>query len=226
MAKPEQEQRSAKPPERQRGLAARILSVVRWRPSASHWPPLARVAISVAILLHFACVLLATYTAAPPFSKLAQDLVQPARPYINALDLNHGYRFFAPDPGPSHLIRYHLHWPDGHGRDGVFPNLAEERPRLLYHRYFMLAEHLEGLYEESQQFPEHAVERRNAEAGLHALVKSYADELMRRSGATQVRLELVEHDIPTPDEYLAGKRLDDARLFQSVDLGTFTRETP
>jgi hypothetical protein len=224
MANPGQTRTLSEQPEGNR--LGRFARIVRWRPPASNWSALARNLVSLAILLHLGCVLLATYTAAPPFSKLSQDLATPFRPYINALDLNHGYRFFAPDPGPSHLIRYHLEWSDGRRRDGVFPNLAEESPRLLYHRYFMLSEHLDGFYEESRQYPEGSVERRDAEAGLHGFVKSYALELLRRDGASQVRLELVEHGIPTPDQYLNGKRLDDPSLFQTVDLGTFTEGAP
>ncbi len=148
-------------------------------------------------------------------------------PYINALDLNHGYRFFAPDPGPSHLIRYHLHWSDGHGRDGVFPNLTEERPRLLYHRYFMLAEHLEGLYEESQQFPEHSVERRNAEAGLDGVSAVVRRRIVApqseqcKCGSNWSSTRFLRR---TNFSQASGSTI--ARLFQSVDLGTFTREAP
>ena len=35
------------------------------------------------------------------------------RPYLEAAYLDHGYAFFAPDPGPSHLVRYELEFDDG-----------------------------------------------------------------------------------------------------------------
>ena len=111
-------------------------------PIAPGWSPRARAIVSLLIVVHLSAVLLAALTAVGG-SDLWRLLAVPLGPYIQAVDLkNHGYRFFAPDPGPSHLVRYYLTMPDGSQREGVFPNLAEEKPRLLYHRYFMLSEHL------------------------------------------------------------------------------------
>jgi hypothetical protein len=193
------------------------------------WP---RVFVSSLLVLHLTAVMLPPLWVGPSGdSKLWQTISTPFRPYIEAADLNHGYRFFGPDPGPSHLIRYHLEMPDGASRDDVFPNLAEERPRLLYHRYFMLSEHLNGLYEGqmiakgegSPGMPENSPQRRAAEQAFHAMVRSYADELLRRTGAKSVRMELVEHDFPSPEEFQRGLRLDDPSLYRTVaDLGTFT----
>jgi hypothetical protein len=178
-------------------------------------------------------------------SKLWQALARPFRGYIEMADLDHGYRFFGPEPGASHLVRYQLEMPDGSKREDVFPNLAEERPRLLYHRYFMLAEHLNMLYgpvdqiDEAHQMAEKnlppmapervAVERgyQAANASLHAMVRSYADELLHRTGAKSVHLELIEHAFPPPDAVLAGMKLNDPSLYrQEADLGTFTEHSP
>ena len=92
-------------------------------PAPATWSVRARAVASLLIALHLAAVILAACTIIPPQSDLLMALSWPLRPYINAADLNHGYRFFAPDPGPSHLVRYHLQWADGRQRDGVFPNL-------------------------------------------------------------------------------------------------------
>ena len=167
-------------------------------------------------------------------------------PYIEAADLNHGYRFFGPDPGPGHLVRYHLEMPDGSSRDDVFPNLAEERPRLLYHRYFMLSEHLDGLHSDLEQLnegllsakgeglPENSLElrqtkiaERKSQITYDAMIRSYADEILRRTGAKRVHMELIEHDFPSPDEFLKGLRLDDPSLYRKIaDLGTFPEQKP
>lgn len=63
-------------------------------------------------------------------------------PIHQALYLSHGYRFFAPDPGPSHLLIYRLHYPDGEVRERRFPDADRISPRLRYHRWFMLSETL------------------------------------------------------------------------------------
>src|SRR5258708_28220683 len=118
------------------------------------WSPRTRAAVSAMILFHLAAAVVAALVAAPPVSDLSSAVASVFRPYINAVDLNHGYRFFAPDPGPSHLVRYHLEFSDGSKRDGQFPNLDEERPRLLYHRYFMLSEKLFGFYAAVQEIDE------------------------------------------------------------------------
>jgi hypothetical protein len=199
------------------------------------WSPLARGVVSELILLHLSAVVLAAIVAAPPSSDLSRSVATVVRPYINAADLNHGYRFFAPDPGPSHLVRYHLEFADGSKRDGQFPNLAEEWPRLIYHRYFMLSEHLDALFIQWQQLLENSTapiplamqqkalhDSRGAERLYHAFARSFGNELLRRHGAVKVTLELVEHAIPPPDDVARGQKLDDEALYRVIDtLGPF-----
>ncbi len=199
------------------------------------WSPAARGVVSGVILFHLAAAFIAAVVASPPTSELSRAVATAFRPYINAVDLNHGYRFFAPDPGPSHLVRYHLEFADGSRRDGQFPNLEEQRPRLLYHRYFMLSEKLFGFYgvlrdldESSKESPslqalqELNKAKRDAELTYHTFARSYGNELLRRTGAKRVTLELVEHLVPRPEFVAAGKRLDDPSLFFVRDtLGPF-----
>jgi hypothetical protein len=200
------------------------------------WSPRLRAIASVVIVFHMSAVIVAALVAAPPFSPAWIAIADVFRTYINAADLNHGYRFFAPDPGPSHLVDYHLEFADGTTRDGRFPNLDEERPRLLYHRYFMLSEHLNNFYGMWQEalarsngpLPR-AVDRRELvdEAARYkqlyrAFARSYGDELLRRTGAKRVTLKLVEHAIPPPQDVARGQRIDDEKLFQVKDtLGPF-----
>ena len=105
-------------------------------------PGWARVALRLVIALHLTAVIAAPWSMPPPASYLSQVVAQPFVPYLQATNMFQGYRFFGPDPGPSHLVRYRLEMPDGSQREGMFPNLREQWPRLLYHRYFMLSEHL------------------------------------------------------------------------------------
>jgi hypothetical protein len=208
------------------------------------WSPATRGVVSALILFHLAAAFVAALVAAPPVSELSSAMASIFRPYINAVDLNHGYRFFAPDPGPSHLVRYHLEFADGSKHDGLFPNLEEERPRLLYHRYFMLSEKLYGFYSVVREIDERRKEpqfestnsdpaaraalqqleeaRKGADAAYQAFARSYGNELLRRTGAKRVTLELVEHFVPPPEFVADGKRLNDPSLYVVRDtLGPY-----
>ena len=83
-------------------------------------------------------------------SPLLEDGYQIALPYNEALFLNHGYHFFAPDPGASTLIAWEIPRDGDAPVVGRFPDVSI-RPRLLYHRYFMLAENVWAFDEETQQ---------------------------------------------------------------------------
>jgi hypothetical protein len=80
-------------------------------------------------------------------SPIANLLTAAFEPYYQALYLDHGYFFFAPTVGPTHLADYEVEFADGRPPvKGRFPDLAAERPRLLYHRHFMMSEALNNMY--------------------------------------------------------------------------------
>jgi hypothetical protein len=80
-------------------------------------------------------------------SPIANLLAAAFEPYYQALYLDHGYFFFAPTVGPTHLVDYEVEFADGRPpAKGRFPDLATERPRLLYHRHFMMAEALNNMF--------------------------------------------------------------------------------
>src|SRR3954469_25773517 len=70
--------------------------------------------ISLLIAGHLTAVFIAPLAVA---SNMASPAVEPVRlalqPYIAALFLDHGYFFFAPEAGPSHLVDYKLEFTDG-----------------------------------------------------------------------------------------------------------------
>lgn len=92
------------------------------------------------------------YQAAAETTWLRRSLA----PYAEWMYLDHGYFFFAPNPGPSHLIGVRRVPPSDPARsqpihadrpielardvDAYLPNRQSQWPRLLYHRYFMLSE--------------------------------------------------------------------------------------
>jgi hypothetical protein len=114
-------------------------------PQASPWSVRAKIAASVVILLHLAAVISSPLAGPPPSSELEKAAGSVAEPYLQALYLNHGYRFFAPNPGPGQIVRYELEMPDGTTREGHFPDRHNLSPRLYYHRHLILAAYIGDL---------------------------------------------------------------------------------
>jgi hypothetical protein len=173
-----------------------------------------RALASAAILVYLAAVVIAPLSGPPPASQLAQILLQPFRPLLGALYLGHGYRFFAPDPGPGHSLRWTMAMPDGTTTTGQIPDVASDWPRLLYHRRFMVAEKISALV---PPVGVPAEIRSQARGDWLPLVKGVAGNLLRGQGGSRVTLELVEHYLPGPDEVIAGTDGDDLL----TPLGTF-----
>ena len=143
----------------------------------------------------------------PPASPLQTTAARAFAPYIATLYLGHGYHFFAPDPGPSTLLRYSGTTPDGTPVAGTLPDLGDHVPRLLYHRHFMLTERLGGPLARSRDYH-----------------RALADGLFLATGAGELSLAAVTHRTPEPREVQLGFGLDDPALYSKRPLGTFRRE--
>lgn len=175
-------------------------------------PPLSRRirgVVSVLLVLHLVAIASAPL-AMEPASLPAQSAFGFFRPYLDAAFLNHGYQFFAPNPGPSHLIRYELAFADGRSETGTFPHPTQQTPRLNYHRHFMLSEFSSQLVVNTAQQPV-----------LEELSRSFARHLMQERGATSATLFLRRHYIPSPQQIQSGMKLDAEELYAERPLGTF-----
>lgn len=182
-------------------------------PAESVWTyPWVRRFASCLLILHLMAIVVAPMAVAP-CSQLSLKLWQGFRPYLEVLYLNHGYHFFAPDPGPSHLVRYELRFEDGRLQEGVFPNKAQHKPRLLYHRHFMLSEFLNNL----------AIDESRPEL-FRAMTQSYSEHLRHQHQAAEVTLHLRRHYLPSPQHVSSGKRLDAIELFAERPLGSNAAE--
>ena len=187
-------------------------------PIARPWTRLGRASATAAILLYLTLVILPPLAGPAPSSALASRLIQPLRPLVGALYLGHGYRFFAPDPGPGHAIRWLMRMPDGSTSSGTLPDPAVDRPRLLYHRRFMIAEKIAGLVPAADA-PEEV--RREAKPQWQPLVMGVAGQLLRRHGGAEVELTMVEYDLPAPEDSIAGRTGPDVE----TALGIYTFST-
>lgn len=145
----------------------------------------------------------------PPASPLLVDASRVALPYNQLLFLNHGYHFFAPDPGPSTLISYQIDRPGDTPIKGRIPDVTIA-PRLRYHRYFMLAENIWG-------FPETMQEQ---------VFKAYAQHFAGRHSADQISLNVVSHRPSSISRILAGGQLSDPEMFSEEPLNSYDFSNP
>lgn len=167
----------------------------------------AKAVVSVAIVYHAVAILLAP-ASIPPSSELMRSSWRYARPYLQFLYLNHGFHFFAPDPGAATIVRYVAELPDGTERTGQVPDKRTMWPRLLYHRHFMLTEYLAA--------------SDDMDPRVQPLVtRALARGICRREGAKAVSLSRVVHLLPDMESVRSGMTLDDSRLYEEQPIGRF-----
>jgi hypothetical protein len=159
--------------------------------------------VNLWLVFHLAAIMLAPASVGPS-SELVRAAWTVCRPYLQLLYLNHGYHYFAPEPGPSTLVAFTARGDSGLLAQGRIPD-RQIKPRLLYHRYFMLTEHLNTAPPELRQ----------------PWCASYAEHLCRKYGARDVGLTRVTHLLPSPQMVRAGVRLDDPAGYTEQPLGIF-----
>jgi hypothetical protein len=182
-----------------------------------------RIVISLLLVWHFTGVFLAALSIAGT-SPLVMNIAQrpPMQWYLDALYLNQGHSFFAPNVGPAHIIRYELQ--DQSGKvieQGELPNRKLDWPRLYYHRRFMLAEQSELPIDDK---PLHdAWERKYLEA--------FGRNLLRNNEAAQsIRLQRIVHWPLPRDLAEKGAKMTDPQAYdmqlevvvRRSDLGPMT----
>jgi hypothetical protein len=190
------------------------------------WSLRARLLVSALLLFQVTAVLYGPLSMPPT---ITADALRPIlRPYTGATYQGNSYKFFSPDPGPSHLIRYELELAGGSKETGVFPNLEQEWPRLLYHRHFMLTEHLnQNTPPPGPDEPPTDWEKMKNAPGQLRVAQSYADHLLHKyddtheDKARSVTLWLIQHTIPTPEQAARGMTLTDPSLYHERRLGSF-----
>jgi hypothetical protein len=208
------------------------------------WPVWLRIVVSLLVTIHLWAILgrpieFATGGPTGP-SPASTAFYRPVRGYSEFAYLNHGYAFFAPDPGPSHLIRVRL-VPAESGTSDLgsqlasdqltYPDLSRQWPRLLYHRHFMLTEFLHNTYQprlmpaEIAENPLLANRWRLDRSRHEAILESMASHLRGVTGAKEVMIRRVEHRLVGLPEFLGGqRRLDDPSLY--VDLLEVEDQSP
>jgi hypothetical protein len=218
--------------------------------------PWLKLVLSGLLALHVTAVFWAPFAFASRSegpSPLADPIARALRPYIQFFFLDHGYSFFAPEVGPSHLVRYKVEFDDG--REplvGTFPDLKTQQPRLLYHRHFMMSETLHNFYApptpppeptppplpstaeqralftvQKQEYQEMLTRWRHRRAQYELLWKSYEDHLRTEHGGSKVTLTRVEHELATPLQVQhTGRRLNAKDSYIDLPETPPARTTP
>ena len=164
---------------------------------------LLRWAVSVWLVFHLAAIIIAPASVGPS-SELVRSAWGVFQPYLQFLYLNHGYHFFAPEPAESTLLAFVAERDDGTVVRGRIPDRTI-RPRLLYHRYFMLTEHMTRRRRSSRS------------SGMSRTPK----HIGHKYGATRVSLTQQTHNLPTMEMVRNGGRLDDPASYEEQPLGVF-----
>lgn len=171
---------------------------------------LARRAVNLWLVFHLAAVVIAPASVSPS-SDLIGSAWEVFRPYLDVLYLNHGYHFFAPEPSYSKLLSFEAERADGTTVRGRIPDRATA-PRLLYHRYFMLTEHMSD---------EEGDDGRPLRDEERPLFESYARHLGQKYHARKVTLTRQKHHLPDIEWFRDGGELDVPEAYEARALGVF-----
>jgi len=186
---------------------------------ASPW----RHAVSAFILFHLVAVVTSPFS----FSTQSIDSISPVAEkmygglgrYIDITFLDHGYAFFAPDPGESYLVRAYIPQADGEELVVMFPDKHAQRPRLYYHRHFMMTESLnaswvsaepplepeEGISNRSEAMKEYALNFKmwkEARERYEYQWNAIENHLKTQYDVESVEIERVVHYLPRPIDVL------------------------
>ena len=189
--------------------------------------------VSVALIYHLLALVVGPFTfstalgvgAAAPLAESTMSWFS-RYSHLDFAYLNHGYYFFAPDPGPSHLIEYQI-IPQAGSSERPFvsrsPDLERQWPRLLYHRHFMLSEWLHNNFvpnqppEAARSDPAFMADWRVRRQLYERTKLSFENHLRKLHNAADVDVVRIEHRPPMLYEKLERELpLNDPSLYVSL----------
>jgi hypothetical protein len=105
------------------------------------WPVGVRRVVSALLIGHIVAIL-AGALASPPASLLERSLAGVFGPYHQMIDQGYSYRYYAPEPGPTPVVRATIRFPDGRPEETVRLPRKKTFPWLLRQRQLALANSL------------------------------------------------------------------------------------
>ncbi len=204
------------------------------------WPT--RLGLSIALIAHLLAI------ASEPFLMFSRSAMKTGTdatllrrglgPYVEMLYLDHGYFFFAPNPGPSHILECRL-FDEGKDTEGEpkqrlrFPDRRVHWPRLYYHRHFMLSEFYQNSHTwtdqplEAKLDPKIDAEWRQELSRYQQLQRSVIKHLQSVHPQQSIVLKRIEHQLPNDYRVLVERwRLHDPRLYEVMPESLAERDGP
>lgn len=190
------------------------------------WSGRIRIVISLLLLGHLLAVILPplAFQSRGPLglSPSVEAVLLPVERYSQWMYMNRGYAFFAPEPGPSHLIQAGLTDNAGKLTEKMYPDRDDQWPRLMYHRHFMLSEFLNEIHQPPgpppelvQDEPEIAESWHHSRDRYEQVRRSMVSHLEHVNPGSTAALRRIEHLIPGVIEFQQEPiRLTDRRLYQ------------
>jgi hypothetical protein len=198
----------------------------------TRWSTRTQVIVSALVVLHMLAVVAEpfhffTRSRVRPSAADARLLRQTLAPYVDFMYLSHGYFFFAPNPGPNHIIRCELTPIPGTNAKSTsqpvvieYPDRKDQWPRLLYHRHFMMSEFYNNMFVppeapiEARQSPETIAQWQGERDRYVMIQKSIRKNLKRKYPNHEVQLRRIEHYQPSEYQYFNERwKLTDPRLY-------------
>lgn len=100
-------------------------------------PMFVKLIVSLIVLFHLSAILSHVLSGGGPF--VMRVLSSYYRPYLKTMWLDNAYRFYAPDPGPTEVIWYHLQYNDGSTRWTQVPRREDFYFRMPFQRHMSIA---------------------------------------------------------------------------------------
>ena len=161
------------------------------------------------LVFHLAASILSPASVNPD-SEFTRSGFNLTLPYLEATHLAHGWSFFSPEPSASTLLEYEIVLPNGERETHRIPNF-DIKPRLLYHRHFMLTEFMGRLQNASEEDQE-------------LWYRSFARAICLKHNAQHVELRRVVHLLPSILRVQAGAPLDAPESYQVSFLRAYDRD--
>jgi hypothetical protein len=188
--------------------------------------------VSLGIAFHFFAILatvvgLGTPPFPPPVLAEMVRLSYPVNTYLHCTFLTNPYRFYAPNPGPTNIMWFRLHYADGYVKWVELARRDEWAMRIPFQRHMSLTMLLSGLTEPDPNDPRKIIIYEEGQVCIASYVRHVARFHARTSAdgavvpVNWVTVYNVYHEILQPLQIRMNVEQDDLRMYDQTYLGVY-----